>query len=72
MPSQTCIYPHKKLLLLLPLLAAATSGLAQRIAPVSLQPDAVITLPAGTAPSALAIADYNQDGRPTSPLSTEA
>ena len=53
----------KKLLHLLPLLASATLASAQPTPPVSLQAGAVITLPAGAAPSALAIADFNQDFR---------
>lgn len=53
----------KKLLPLLALLAPATPALAQPIVPVNLQAGAVITLPAGAAPSALAIADYSQDNR---------
>ena len=53
-----------KKLLLCSLLASTTLASAQVTAPpVNLQPGAVITLPAGAAPSALAVADYNQDNR---------
>jgi hypothetical protein len=51
----------KKLLLCLLLPVSLAS--AQRGPNVSLQAGAVITLPAGAAPSALAIADFNQDFR---------
>ena len=51
--------------LLFCLLAPTTLTFAQSTLPaVNLQPGAVITLPAGAAPSALAIADYNQDNHP--------
>ena len=49
---------------LLVFLAPAILANAQPIVPVNLQSGAVITLPAGAAPSALAIADYSQDNRP--------
>jgi len=50
--------------LLLCLLIPTTYASAQSTAsPVRLQPGAVITLPAGAVPSALAVADYNQDNR---------
>lgn len=45
-------------------LAISTIAFSQPITPVNIQPGAVITLPAGAVPSALAIADYNQDNRP--------
>ena len=53
----------KKHLLCL-LLSPLSAALAQPVAPVNIQSGAVITLPAGAAPSALAVADYNQDNRP--------
>ncbi|GAA4351029.1 hypothetical protein GCM10023185_09360 [Hymenobacter saemangeumensis] len=52
---------NKPLLCLL--LAPLSAALAQQPTPINLQPGAVITLPAGAAPSALAVADFNQDGQ---------
>ena len=54
----------KRQILLLTLTVSSTQAYAQPVVPVNLQPGAVIALPAGAAPSALAIADYNQDYRP--------
>lgn len=53
----------KKLLPCL-LLSPLAAALAQPAVRVNLQAGAVIALPAGAAPSALAVADYNQDSRP--------
>lgn len=49
--------------LLLCLLVPASLAHAQSVPSVSLQAGAVIALPAGAAPSALALADFNQDFR---------
>ena len=53
----------KNPLFLFAFLVPASLAFAQPVAPVNLQPGSIITLPAGAAPSALAIADYNQDNR---------
>lgn len=45
------------------LLAPLSAALAQPVAPINLQAGAVIPLPTGAAPSALAVADFNQDNR---------
>jgi len=48
----------KKFLLYL-LLSPLSASLAQQPRPVIMQPGAVITLPTGAAPSALAFGDFN-------------
>ncbi|WBA43500.1 T9SS type A sorting domain-containing protein [Hymenobacter canadensis] len=53
----------KKLYILSSILALSTSALAQAPVPVNLQPSAIITLPAGATPNALAVSDFNQDNR---------
>ncbi|WP_165768206.1 T9SS type A sorting domain-containing protein [Hymenobacter amundsenii] len=53
-----------KLLPLIGLMATTATAFAQPTPHVRLAASTVITLPAGAAPSALAIADYNQDRRP--------
>ena len=52
-----------KLLIILFAWISVSVTFAQPIALVNLQPGSIITLPVGAAPSALAIADYNQDNR---------
>lgn len=54
----------KKHLLTWLLLPQTFIAVAQPIIPINLQSGAVISLPVGAAPNALAIADYNQDNRP--------
>ena len=44
-------------------LALRTAHAQQASPPVTIQPGATVTLPAGTNPSAVAVADFDQDGR---------